>query len=131
MTERERDILLKIKKITQEFAICKVSDISKINFSDEFCFVEKTDAELSLVCTAEHVPQDTVECHSGWRAFRIEGTLDFSLIGILAKISALLADQGIGIFVVSTYNTDYVLTRTDDYENALSALQSEGYEIVS
>lgn len=59
------------------------------------------------------------------------GTLDFSLIGILANISAVLADQGIGIFVVSTYNTDYVLTRADDYENALSALRSEGYEIIS
>jgi len=122
---------LKIKRIAQEFSICKVSDISKIDFSDEFCFVGKTDEELSLVCTAEHVPQDTVECHGGWRAFRIEGTLDFSLIGILAKISAILADQGIGIFVISTYNTDYVLTSSDDYENALSALESEGYEIVS
>jgi hypothetical protein len=121
---------LKIKKIAQEFSICKVSDTSKIDFTDEFCFVGKTDEELSLVCTTKHIPEATVQCDNGWKAFRIEGTLDFSLIGILSKISAILANKGIGIFVVSTYNTDYVLTKTGDYENALSALKSEGYEIV-
>jgi len=122
---------LKIKKIAHEFSVCKVSDPSNIDFTDEFCFVGKTDEELSLVCTTEHVPEDTVKCDNGWKAFRIEGTLDFSMIGILANISAILANKGIGIFVVSTYNTDYVLTSSDDYENALSALESEGYEIVS
>ena len=65
----------------------------------------------------------------GWRAFRIQGELDFSLIGILAGISAVLAENKIGIFVVSTYNTDYVLTKADDFERALGLLESRGYGI--
>ncbi len=50
-------------------------------------------------------------CNDGWKAFRIQGVLDFSLIGILAKIATVLADNGISIFAVSTYNTDYVLIK--------------------
>ena len=61
---------------------------------------------------------------------RIEDTLDFSLIGILAKISAILADNKIGIFVVSTYNTDYILTKAENFEKAISLLSDNGYEII-
>ena len=63
-----------------------------------------------LVCMTEHVPDNVTERDDGWKAFRIEGVLDFSLIGILSKISALLAENEIGIFAISTYNTDYILT---------------------
>ena len=89
----------------------------------------RTDEEISLVCRTESVPQDTAAREDGWRAFRIQGELDFSLIGILAGISAVLAENRIGIFVVSTYNTDYVLTKADDFERALGLLESRGYGI--
>lgn len=61
--------------------------------------------------------------------FRIEGTLDFSLIGILAAISKVLADGGIGIFAISTFNTDYILTKSQNFERAIGLLQSAGYSI--
>lgn len=63
-------------------------------------------------------------CDDGWKAFRIQGILDFSLIGILAKIATVLADNGISIFAVSTYNTDYVLIKKENYQKALDILQT-------
>ena len=68
-------------------------------------------------------------CLPGWRGFRIEGVLDFSLVGILAGLSAILAARKIGIFTVSTYNTDYILVKNGDFERALAALEEAGYEV--
>ena len=118
-----------IKVIENDFSICKVKDISEIDFTDEFCFIGKTDEELSLVCTEGRVPRSAQTVSSGFRAFRIEGTLDFSLTGILSKISALLAEAKIGIFAISTYNTDYILVKKENLRKALSVLSSNGYNI--
>ena len=73
---------------------------------------------------------ETVECDDGWRGFRIQGVLDFSLIGILSKLSSILAEHKIGIFAVSTYNTDYILVKEENYERALTVLASEGYTVI-
>ena len=83
-----------------------------------------------MVCLTENVPGDTLERDDGWKAFRIQGVLDFSLIGILAPIATILAEQKIGIFAVSTYNTDYVLVKKENYEKALKSLEEKGYRIV-
>ena len=115
--------------IPQEFSVCKVSDYSQVNISEPFVFTGSTDEEKSLVCPIPLVPQNTIEREDGWRAFRIEGILDFSLIGILSKITSLLSDNGIGIFAISTFNTDYILTKTENLERAISVLQSAGYSI--
>ncbi len=96
----------------------------------EFCFIGKTDEELSLVCITENVPDNTIEREDGWKGFRIQGVLDFSLIGILSKISGILADNKIGIFAVSTYNTDYVLMKAENFERAMDVLAQEGYQVV-
>lgn len=121
---------MKIKILNQEFSVCKLEDLTQADLSDEFCFIGKTDEELSLVCSTSRVPSNTVEREDGWRAFRIQGVLDFSLIGILSKISSLLADHKIGIFAVSTYNTDYILTKADQFELAVEVLGQGGYEII-
>ena len=81
-----------LKIIDDIISICKVKDYGGINLSSPFVFIGSTDEEKSLVCPTRLVPGDTVERDDGWRAFRIEGTLDFSLIGILADISKVLAD---------------------------------------
>lgn len=120
---------MELKVINQEFAVCKVEDLSQVNYSDEFCFIGKTDEELSVVCSTESVPQNATECDKGWRAFRIQGVLDFSLIGILSKISGILADNKIGIFAVSTYNTDYILTKKENFDDAIKVLSENGYTI--
>mgnify|MGYP003298039953 CR=1 FL=1 len=118
-----------LKVLPHRLTVCKVADISAIDLSCPLCFAAKTDEEVSLVCPAEHVPTETLEREDGWRAFRIEGVLDFSLIGILAKISDILARQEIGIFAVSTYNTDYVLLKEENLQKALQALKTGGYSI--
>lgn len=122
---------MNIKKFDLDFTVCKVADYSQINLDSDFCFLGKTKEEHSLVCLTHDVPANTLVREDGWKAFRIEGILDFSLIGILAKISAVLAEHKIGIFVISTFNTDYVLTKADDYQRALLVLQEAGYVIVS
>ena len=121
---------MEIKRFEEDFSICKIKDISLIDFKDKFCFVSKTDEELSLVCLTQKVPVNTTEREDGWKAFRIQGILDFSLIGILAKLSGILAEHEIGIFVISTYNTDYVLVKENSYEDAAKALSNAGYVIV-
>ena len=120
-----------IKVIDKEFAVCKINDVSEVNFNDELCFVGKTDEELSLVCSSEFVPKNTIVCDGGWRAFRIEGILDFSLTGILAKVANILANAKIPIFAVSTYNTDYILIKNEFFQKALDILQDKGYIIKS
>lgn len=121
---------MKIKSISVPLTVCKISDITQVNFKDTFCFVGKTDEELSLVCSTEFVPKVTLEREDHWRAFRIEGVLDFSLIGILSKITGLLAKEEIGVFAISTYNTDYILTKEENYQRALDCLAQSGYEVI-
>lgn len=120
---------MELKKIDHRLTVCKVTDVSNFNLESYFYFIGKTDEELSLVCKTEDTPQNTVERDDGWRGFRIQGVLDFSLIGILSKLSGILAEHKIGIFAVSTYNTDYILVKEENYEQALTVLASEGYTI--
>ncbi len=121
---------MELKRIDGDFTVCKVTDYSKTKLEAEFCFTGKTDEELSLVCLTEDTPDNTTERDDGWKAFRIQGVLDFSLIGILSKISGILAENKIGIFAVSTFNTDYILVKKENYEKGLQALSDAGYSVV-
>ena len=127
MANRTHAMLLKV--INKTFSVCKVTDYSEVDLMSDFVFIGKTDGECSLVCETSKTPSNTTERDDGWRAFRIEGILDFSLIGILAKISTCLAENGIGIFAISTFNTDYILTKAENFEKAVKTLEAEGYKI--
>ena len=93
MANRTHAMLLKV--INKTFSVCKVTDYSEVDLMSDFVFIGKTDGECSLVCETSKTPSNTTERDDGWRAFRIEGILDFSLIGILAKISTCLAENGV------------------------------------
>lgn len=121
---------MELKRMSYELSVCKVKEISPEILSDEFFFIGKTDEELSLVCLTEHAPLDADERDDGWKGFRIQGILDFSLIGILAPIATLLADHQIGIFAVSTYNTDYILVKKESFDKALDVLVHAGYSVI-
>lgn len=121
---------MELKRIAHRFTVCKVPEISDIDMTAELFFIGKTDDEISLVCKTEDTPKETIEREDGWKGFRIQGTLDFSLIGILSNLSGILAEHQVGIFAVSTYNTDYVFVKEENFEKALRALASEGYTIV-
>ena len=109
---------MELKRIEYKLTVCKVADISEIDWLADFYFVGKD------------TPDKTTERDDGWRGFRIQGVLDFSLIGILSKLSGILAENHIGIFAVSTYNTDYILVKEENFERALEVLASKGYTIV-
>ena len=119
---------MKLKILPYDLTVCKISDISAADPDREFFFLGKTDEELSLVCRTEDTPADTIERDDGWKGFRVQGMLDFSLIGILAKISGILAENRISIFAISTYNTDYILVKAEQIDRAVEVLSKAGYE---
>ncbi|HAT56090.1 MAG TPA: ACT domain-containing protein [Veillonellaceae bacterium] len=121
---------MNIEKLKGEFSICSLSDFSEADLSRPFCFAARTDQEYSLVCPSDRVPEHTKKESRGWRAFRVQGTMELSLIGILAGISSILASEGINIFVVSTYDTDYILVKEDRTDKAAAALETGGWTVL-
>lgn len=120
---------MELKKLNYALTICKVASEVDIDLNKEFYFIGKTDEEYSLVCITEDTPINTIERDDGWRGFRIQGVLDFSLIGILSKLAGILADNQIGVFAVSTFNTDYILVKEENFDKALKVLALAGYTI--
>ena len=121
---------MELKVLPQDLTVCKVADLSGADLNGAFFFLARTDEELSLVCPTQSVPRNATDRDDGWRGFRIQGVLDFSLIGILSKLSGILADNKIGIFAVSTYNTDYILVKAENFERAMEVLEAAGYTVV-
>ena len=120
---------MKLIKLSYELSVCKVSSTKDIDLSLDFLFIGKTDKEISLVCKTEDVPTSATDREDGWKGFRFDGELDFSLVGVLSEISGILAKSEISIFAVSTYNTDYVLVKAEDYDRAMDGLTEAGYTL--
>jgi hypothetical protein len=100
--------------------------------ADGFWSVTRTTEELSVILSEAAVPRESEtewRIEPGWRILRVEGTLDFSLTGILASIAEPLAESGVPLFALSTYDTDYILIRDADLEWAKSALAASGHEV--
>ena len=119
---------MKLDVLKESFSVCKVASYEGVDLGAPFVFTGSTDAEKSLVCPTDRAPGATLAREDGWRAFRVEGQLDFSLVGILASISSVLAAEKIGIFAVSTFDTDYILVKAENLGRALAALDRAGYE---
>lgn len=122
---------MELEIINKRFAVCKVKSINNISLDDEYVFIGKTDEEISIVCEELSIPKNYTECDKGWYAFKIKGTLDFSLVGILAKISTILAESNISIFAISTYNTDYILIKEENFQNAIVTMEKNNYKITN
>ncbi|MBO4539065.1 MAG: ACT domain-containing protein [Clostridia bacterium] len=118
---------MELKILRQPFSVCRVEDLTDIG--GEYFFTARTPEENSLICPTASVPANTTAREDHWRGFFIAGALDFSLIGVLAKISTVLAQEKIGIVAVSTYNTDYVFVKENNFSRALSALEKSGYTV--
>ena len=120
--------MIEIEIIEGVFSISQIPSFSDVP-DGEFVFAAKTDSEISLVCLEDSVPASACRTDGGWNMFRISGQLDFSLVGILAKITSVLAGSEIPVFAVSTYDTDYILIRKDKFKAALDRLSDAGYLI--
>lgn len=124
--------ILTMKLLNEKYGVCrldKTESIPKWTQNSNFFSITKTTDELSIVCSQDNIPSD-IKCEKDWRMLKILGPLDFSLIGILASISRILAQKGISIFAISTYDTDYILVKNKDIDNAIAALIAERYEVI-
>ena len=123
-----------------EFAVCRLPGNAPLPTwahlnvtgpaAPPFVSVTRAGSELSVVLPAEHMPTDA-HAERGWRCLGILGPLEFSLVGVVAGISGALAAAGLSVFVVSTYDTDYILVRAAKLHEAISALARSGYSVRS
>lgn len=122
---------MKFKLYTEKYAVCRLNYNEKIPTwinTEKFYCITKTDAELSIVCLDENI-SGNIKYEKDWRILKILGTLDFSLVGILSKISTLLAENDISIFAISTYDTDYILVKEKNIERAVKVLTDNGHNV--
>lgn len=122
-----------MKLLKEKYGVCRLHKdeaIPEWAKNSEFFSITRTSDELSIVCNQDSIPDD-IKCEKDWRALKIEGTLDFSLIGILASISTILAQNKISIFAISTYDTDYILIKNEDVDNAIKSLIKEKYAVIN
>ncbi len=111
------------------YAVCRLAADAAVpdGIAGPFVAVTRTRDELSLVCRQEAVPEG-VRCERGWRCLRVAGTLDFALVGVLASLVGPLAEAGVPVFVVSTFDTDYVMVKEASFEAAIGTLRRHGHD---
>jgi hypothetical protein len=121
---------LSLSLLPGEFAIAKFDKDSQwvgMEWGDFFSITHTPD-EISIVASQNLIPEGA-PCEKGWRCLKVNGPLDFSLTGVLSSLANPLAQAGISIFALSTYETDYLLVRQSDLEKALQILRQEGFEV--
>jgi hypothetical protein len=123
--------MLILDLLPDTLAVCRLAADRKVPdwaWQGGFASVTRTDDELSIVCASDAVP-DGVAHTPGWRAFKVRGPLDFGLVGILAGLSGVLAEAEVSIFALSTHDTDYILVRAHQLDQAVAALEGAGYRV--
>ena len=125
--------ILTMKLLKENYGVCRLGQGEAVPawvMTSSFYSMTKTEDELSVVCDMALIPDDIL-CERDWRVLKIEGPLDFALVGILSLISKVLADCSVSIFAVSTYDTDYILVKEKDRELAITSLKEAMYEVVN
>lgn len=113
-----------------KFAICRLLPEAPLPrwARGRFVSITRSSEELSVVCEQKHVPPAAI-CDRDWRCLKVSGPLNLSLVGIMASLTAPLAQTGIAILAISTYDTDYLLVKERDLDAAVRALRDAGFEI--
>ncbi|WP_394854994.1 ACT domain-containing protein [Clostridium lamae] len=122
---------LNLKLLKGKYSVCRLyknDEIPNWIFNEEFFSITRTEDEVSIVCLQDKVKEE-IKCERDWKVLKIEGPLDFSLIGILARISTLMANNDISIFAISTYDTDYILIKEEMIDRAIAVLENNNYKI--
>ncbi len=125
------EIRLTLTVLNDTFAVCRLEQNSAIPawaVNSTFSSITRTPGELSVICRQSDVP-DGIMCEKGWRCLQVQGPLDFALTGILASLATTLAEAGVSIFAISTFNTDYVLVKENDLPRATQALSEAGHVV--
>ncbi len=119
---------LTLEILAETFAVCRLSPRDSVPTwaNGRFLCITRTDDELSIVCPQRLVPEDALH-KPGWRCLKVQGPLAFSMTGVLASLASPLADAGISIFAVSTYDTDYLLVQEDKLDAAITVLATHGH----
>jgi hypothetical protein len=115
----------------ERLSICRLDASEEVPVwatGSSFFSVTRTRDELSVVCPEDVVPEG-ISRERGWRAFRLEGTFDLSMVGVLASVASPLAKAGASIFVASTFDTDYVLVREEQLDLAVDTLRASGHRV--
>ena len=123
---------LTLSLLSDTFAICRLgpeADIPSWALAGDFFSVTRTKEELSLVCPQEMVPEGT-HCKKDFRSIKVEGPLDFALVGLLASLTEALAQEEISILAISTFDTDYLLVKEAQVDRAVQKLSQAGYRFV-
>ncbi len=115
-----------LKEIFGIARLDKNSPIPEWAKKGSFYSITNTSDELSIVCEKTNIPED-VKISNNWKIFKIEGPFDFSLVGIMAHLSTVLADGGVSIFTISTFDTDYILVKEENLEKATELLRKAGH----
>ncbi len=126
------EINLTLTLLPDTFAICRLGTNSEIPhwaIAGEFFSITRTADELSIVCRQGNVLEG-IRCEKGYRCFKVEGPLEFALTGILYSLTTPLAQAGVSVFAVSTFDTDYLLVKEDTLESAVGALKSAGHQVI-
>jgi hypothetical protein len=114
------------------FAVCRLPPETPLPAGWEggpFASAARTGDELSIVCLEVAAPADA-RVERGWRAFKFEGPFAFDATGILASVAGPLAAAGVGIFAVSTFDTDYVMVKEAQLDLAVSSLEAAGHQVI-
>ena len=122
---------LELEVLPDRLAISRLDPaqgLPEVDLGDGFLSLTFTDDEISVVCEEAHTPADG-ECSRGWRCLRVNGPLDFELVGVLASVLRALADAGISIFAISTYETDHILVRAEYLDQAVQSLRDAGHHV--
>ena len=121
---------LSLSVLPDVFAVCRLAPEMPVPAwaTGALVSITHTAEELSIVCAQDQVPE-AIQCERGWRCLKVAGPLAFSLIGVLAALAAPLAQAGVSLFAISTYDTDYLLVREADLERAIRVLSRAGHHI--
>jgi uncharacterized protein len=126
-----KDSELRLSILPETLAICRLEKDGEIPgwaLGGSFVSITRTSEELSIVCTQTQVPEG-VRWDGGWRCLKVEGPLDLSTTGVLASFVTPLAREGISVFAVSTYDTDYLLVKEENLEKTVKVLSQKGHQV--
>jgi uncharacterized protein len=124
---------LNLSVLPQKYAMCRLDPNGRIPYwgllGDDFISLTRTSSELSIACLQDNVPDD-VTADRGWRCVKVEGSFDFSMSGVHASLAIPLAEAGISILAIATFETDHLLIQEHDLDRALEVLVNAGHHLI-